>query len=221
MVNLIHIMATIRYDQGGSEKMWQIKDKLNHDIKAYDPSQCIVFFKLSEPYGELSNMYSGMPIVLIDSDTGQRSIWYSSEHLYQASKYPKDLEICPKSRPDCNAPNVRQRIKKTKSPLWAKKTQKCALPYVRSDWNDIKFDVMYWVVALKVQQHPTFVDVLKSTGDKVIVERSSKDREWGAVLDPDGLLRGKNYLGQILLMIRDNLDDLLKQDYSTFNFFVD
>ena len=162
-----------------------------------------------------------MPIVLIDSDTGQRSIWYSSEHLYQASKYPKDLEICPKSRPDCDTPNVRQRIKKTKSPLWAKKTQKCALPYVRSDWNDIKFDVMYWVVALKAQQHPTFVDVLKSTGDKVIVERSSKDREWGAVLDPDELLRGKNYLGQILMMVRDNLDDLLKQDYSTFNFFVD
>jgi hypothetical protein len=49
---------------------------------------------------------------------------------------------------------------------------------------------------MKLEQHfGRFFNLLKSTGDRAIVERSRRDRFWGAVLEKDGVLRGENMLG--------------------------
>jgi hypothetical protein len=47
--------------------------------------------------------------------------------------------------------------------------------------------------------------VLLATGDAAIVERSSKDRYWGAVESADGVLEGQNVLGRLLMELRQEL----------------
>jgi hypothetical protein len=37
------------------------------------------------------------------------------------------------------------------------------------------------------------------------VEQSRKDRFWGAVLERDGVLRGENHLGRLLMELREEL----------------
>jgi hypothetical protein len=51
----------------------------------------------------------------------------------------------------------------------------------------------------------SFGAVLLATGDAAIVERSSKDRYWGAVESADGTLEGQNVLGRLLMELRDEL----------------
>jgi hypothetical protein len=50
-----------------------------------------------------------------------------------------------------------------------------------------------------------FGSVLLATGDAAIVERSSKDRYWGAVESAAGTLEGQNVLGRLLMELREEL----------------
>jgi hypothetical protein len=51
--------------------------------------------------------------------------------------------------------------------------------------------------------------VLLSSGDRKIVERSRKDRFWGAVPVEDDLLEGENRLGKLLMELRDEVAEPL------------
>ena len=72
---------------------------------------------------------------------------------------------------------------------------------IRGDWEEIKIDVMRTALQVKFDQ-PEWRDKLLATGGDVIVEWNNwGDRIWGATLN--GV--GKNYLGQLLMEIRDGL----------------
>ena len=161
----------------------------------------VVFYTSKMPYFELSNMYHGMPIRIGEY------VFNSSEALYQACKYDKDLEVLPKNA-KTDIANVRERILKAKTPMQAKMTQKCAVDYARDDWEDIKVDVMFAVLVLKATQHERFREILLSTGNKDIIEQSKKDRFWGAVIKGgnNNILYGHNVLGQLLMKLRAGLD---------------
>jgi len=65
---------------------------------------------------------------------------------------------------------------------------------------------MRWCLRVKLAQHyKRFGGLLKWSAPRAIVERSSKDRFWGAVLERDGVLRGENHLGQLLMELRQEL----------------
>lgn len=100
-------------------------------------------------------MFPEMPIKF------KNKIWNSSEALYQACKYP-------------NNPEIRERILKAGTPIKAKRVQEEFHRYIRNDWDDIKIDVMLWVLKLKAQQHVRFRDVLIKTRGKIVVEKSAK-----------------------------------------------
>ena len=52
--------------------------------------------------------------------------------------------------------------------------------YVRDDWDNVKYKVMEWCLEVKlIQNWDTFADVLVETGNKAIVEYSTKDDTWG------------------------------------------
>lgn len=177
-------------------------------MEVYFKNDVVWFFSKENKYFELSNMFSGMPIKF------NGKTWNSSEALYQACKYPPNIMICPKTNPDCEPKDVRKRILNSKTPMQAKMTQKCAKDYIRKDWDDVKINAMLWVLKLKAQQHKKFRDVLKSTGYKVIVEKSRKDCYWGCkevnVCDREFFI-GFNVLGKLLMHVRDNLDIILKE----------
>jgi hypothetical protein len=50
-----------------------------------------------------------------------------------------------------------------------------------------------------------FGRLLLSTGERAIVEESTKDAFWGAKPQPDGVLVGENVLGRLLMELREQL----------------
>jgi hypothetical protein len=65
---------------------------------------------------------------------------------------------------------------------------------------------MRWCLRLKLAQHARrFGDLLRRSAPHATVERSRKDRFWGATPGPDGMLRGENQLGRLLMGLREEL----------------
>lgn len=153
----------------------------------YSNNEVVSFLKTREAFGGLSNMAAGYLITLY----GIRC--KTSEHLYQALKFP-------------NHPEIQAEILAKRSPMAAKMVAKRCRHLIRSDWEEIKLPVMAYCLRAKLQCNvERFGDLLRSTGDADIVEISSKrDTYWGCVRQGD-LLVGHNHLGVQLTNLRDEL----------------
>ena len=75
---------------------------------------------------------------------------------------------------------------------------------IRSDWEEIKDDVMRRAVYAKFSQHPKLLEILKQTKSHMLIERSPTDSYWGCGRDGTG----KNMLGRILVETRTMLTDV-------------
>lgn len=74
---------------------------------------------------------------------------------------------------------------------------------LRPDWERVKYDIMYEIVAAKFNQNPPLLKRLLATGHATLEEGNYwKDRIWGVC--PAGSGKGNNWLGKILMSIRDN-----------------
>jgi ribA/ribD-fused uncharacterized protein len=158
---------------------------INYRSTVYDRARCAVFFTVKGDNGHLSNMASSYPLMVNGLIVG------STEALYQAMRFPHRLDL-------------QRRILEQKSPMYAKRCIAGDKAESRPDWRDIRVEVMRWVEALKLCQHTErFGGLLLSTGDKPMVEQSSRDDFWGAkVIEADQLM-GINALGQLLDYHRD------------------
>jgi len=117
----------------------------------------------------------------------------TSEALYQACRFP-DL------------PDVQREIIAQHSPMTAKMKGKPHRKATRSDWDNVRHNVMRWCLRVKLAQHyEDFGRLLLATKEKPIVEQSRKDQYWGAILIHDGTLVGENVLGRLLMELRDEL----------------
>ena len=72
---------------------------------------------------------------------------------------------------------------------------------IREDWDDIRDDVMRWVVLVKFSAHTDCMATLMGTGGAELVEHTTRDSYWGDGGDGSG----KNMLGKILMEVRDVL----------------
>lgn len=153
----------------------------------YKKSEVVTFLKTREAFGGLSNMAAGFPITLY----GIRC--RTSEHLYQALKFP-------------DHPEIQSEILEVPSPMGAKMVAKRYRQLIRHDWEKIKLAVMAYCLRAKLQcNFERFGELLRSTGNADIVEFSSKhDTYWGCVSQAD-LLVGHNHLGIQLTNLRDEL----------------
>lgn len=128
-------------------------------------------------YAFLSNFY------MADVEYGGH-VFSNSEAAFQAAK---TLDV-----------NVRKRFVGLK-PNKAKRLGKSVT--LRSDWEEVKYNVMLNIVRNKFLQNPDLADKLLETGDELLVEGNTwGDRTWGRV---DGV--GKNWLGEILMRVREEL----------------
>lgn len=72
---------------------------------------------------------------------------------------------------------------------------------IRSDWHDIKFNVMLVLTRFKFRAHATLAKRLLDTGDQLLVEGNTwGDTYWGVC---NGI--GENNLGKILMQVREEL----------------
>ena len=160
---------------------WEWNGICHHD--------CAVVYRVGEQFGGLSNMSNEYPLLVNGVEIG------SSEALYQACRFPHHPDW---QREILDAPHA------MRSKMASKKENR--REDSRHDWMERRVEIMRWCLRLKLQQHfGDFFNVLKSTGDRMIVERSRKDRFWGAVPDGDALLRGENMLGKLLMELRDEV----------------
>lgn len=154
------------------------------NIRQYDLRNVASFRITSEKWGELSNMCSGFPLVV--NNTQIRS----AEALYQACRFP-------------SYPEIQKKIIEQSSPMIAKKVTKPYMGNTRDDWMNVRILIMKWVIRVKLAQNwDTFSKVLLSTNCIEIVEVSSKDDFWGAKPHDDNVYRGVNALGRLLMELR-------------------
>lgn len=140
----------------------------------------IQFYRTGDRYGEFSNFYPS-PIKL------DGKLWPTVEHYFQAQKFPgSDHE---------------EAIRLESSPMIAARMGRDRSKPLRSDWEQVKDDVMKRALLAKFTQHATLRDQLTSTQDAVLVEHTKNDSYWGDGGDGSGL----NKLGMMLMEVRATL----------------
>lgn len=73
---------------------------------------------------------------------------------------------------------------------------------LREDWDELKVDIMYYIIKQKFS-HKKMKELLLNTGDALLIEGNVwKDSFWG-VYQGEGL----NYLGKILMRVRAELKE--------------
>lgn len=138
------------------------------------------YVERERPYGCFSN-FSAHGFTL------DELYWPTSEHYFQAQKF-------------VGTPHLEQ-VRLAKTPKDAANLgRNRALP-LRSDWEQVKDQVMYRAVLQKFTTHADIRTILLATGDDLLVENSPVDYYWGCGKDGSG----KNRLGQVLMQVRQEL----------------
>jgi ribA/ribD-fused uncharacterized protein len=158
---------------------------------------CVVFHKVKEEWGGLSNMSNEFPLRVEGIEVP------SSEALYQALRFPHQPDW---QREILEAPHAMRA--KMRARMGGRKRN-----HSRADWDQIQVEAMKWCLRVKLAQHfqDYFLRLLRWTAPHPIVELSRKDRFWGAVQDPDGVLRGENMLGRLLVELREEVMALVAE----------
>jgi ribA/ribD-fused uncharacterized protein len=114
-------------------------------------------------------------------------IWPTSEHYFQAQKFPETP--------------YEEEIRRLKSPMAAAKMGRDRSLPLRPDWESVKDRIMREVVRAKFTQHPDLMEILLSTANSTLIEHTTNDSYWG----DGGNGTGKNMLGRILMEVRAEL----------------
>jgi ribA/ribD-fused uncharacterized protein len=154
--------------------------------RIYNTKESIVFRKTTEPFGGLSNMASGYALYI------NEIIVPSTEHLYQAMRYPTHPEIQFEIMSQDNAMKAKMISNQYKS------------KYTRPDWEKIQIKVMRWALEIKLAQNwDKFSKLLEETQNKSIVEYVADNKIWGAKTIGKDALQGVNALGRLLMELRE------------------
>ncbi len=114
-------------------------------------------------------------------------LWMTSEHAYQAAKFDDK--------------NLIEEVRNAKSAHDAFVIARSYDDKKRSDWMDIRVEVMEKIVRAKLQQHKYIQDKLLGTDNKEIIENSPVDSFWGWGPNKDG----ENHLGKIWMRLREEI----------------
>ncbi|MEW6736481.1 MAG: NADAR family protein [Acidobacteriota bacterium] len=137
----------------------------------------IYFYTSTDKYGALSNFARyGFEL--------DGKYWHSVEHYFQAQKFP--------------ATQWAEKIRKALTPKEAKQLGRTRTLPIRSDWEQVKDNVMRRAIWQKFISHPELKELLLSTGDEELIENSPNDYYWGCGADGSG----KNMTGVLLMEIR-------------------
>jgi hypothetical protein len=146
----------------------------------------INFYSVSDENGCFSN-FAPYPIRL----DGCR--WPTPEHYFQAQKFADEAH--------------REAIRKAKSPMIAARMGRDRKKKLRRDWESVKVSIMTEAVRAKFSQNEELKAILLAAGDAKLVEHTEKDAYWGDGGDGSG----KNMLGQILMRIRAEFQEISQE----------
>ena len=140
----------------------------------------IYFYSLHEPYGCFSN-FSPHGVLL-------KGVWWpTTEHYFQAQKFAGTAH--------------EEAIRLAKTPKQAAEMGRDRSRPLRTDWEQVKDEVMRVAVRQKFYTHQDIRQILLDTNDEELVENAPTDYYWGIGVDGSG----KNMLGKLLMEIRQAL----------------
>lgn len=118
-------------------------------------------------------------------------VYPTAEHYFQAMKFAK------------TNPKYAEEIRKSATPLKAKKLGASRAYPIEKQWNEKRDGVMRTALFAKVLQYPQFKQALLETGDAELIEAAPRDYYWG-----EGAKKtGKNMLGKLLMELRDRIKE--------------
>ena len=144
----------------------------------------IRFYHKHDPYYEFTNFYQAP--LQIDG-----RVWATSENYFQAQKYIGTPLF-----------GAIQQSQTAREAFDISRTPGLGLQWRRSDWEEVKDDVMYVALYAKFTQHEHLRRLLLDTGERKLVEHTSRDSYWGDGGDGSGL----NKLGHLLMRLREELN---------------
>ena len=162
----------------------------------------INFYAVNGDYGEFSNFY--ISPFKIGYET-----YKSVEHAFQSEKFADD--IYKRVIIDAKTPAIAAFLGKqiiNRRFIWQNRLSdmiedgKQRGVVLREDWEDAKVDVMMKCLRAKFTQNNNCKKLLLSTGNRNLVEYTTRDKFWG---NGGGNNNGKNMLGICLMIIRDEL----------------
>ena len=115
------------------------------------------------------------------------AVYPTVEHAYHSSKFD-DVDI-------------KKEIQQAGNPLLAYTLGQKYASARKSNWDEIKVNVLYEIIKEKVKQYDEVKNVLLSTGNDEIIEVNPNDDFWGNGIDGNG----QNNTGKILMRIRQEL----------------
>lgn len=140
----------------------------------------INFYRVRDEYGCFSN-FSPYRIII------NGKVWSTTEHYFQAQKFA--------------GTEHEEAVRQCKSAREAADMGRDRSLPLREDWEDVKNIIMYQAVRMKFWSHLDLRNELLKTGDAILVEHTTNDRYWGDGGDGSG----KNMLGKILMLVREEL----------------
>ena len=140
----------------------------------------IYFYRVNKKYGCFSN-FSRHGFKL------NGKYWMTSEHYFQAMKF--------------EGTDVFEKIRLASSPMDAANIGRDRLNPLRYDWENVKDYIMRKAVFQKFIQNNDIAEILLTTGNEEIIEKTSHDYYWGCGSNGTG----KNKLGIILMQVRDEI----------------
>lgn len=144
----------------------------------------IEFYSKTTAYHELSN-FSPHGIEM-------EGRWYPTiEHYFQAMKFPGS--------------DYAEKIRLAAKPAVAKQLGRSRKVLLRSDWEEVKIDIMRAAVRKKFRTHAELTQLLLDTGDEELIEAAPMDYFWGRGKSGSG----QNWLGKILMEVRSELRESL------------
>ena len=156
-------------------------------MRVYPRDQACAFRYTRAAWGAFSNFQPlAVPIAAGPWSFG------TSEGLYQAAKFAAH-------------PHIQQRI--AEAPTARKAAAIGRTPGLGIDpgWNEQRVDVMRWVLRMKRETNAAEIDaVLPATGERPMVEVSTRDPWWGARPVADRY-EGNNVLGRLWMELRQHL----------------
>lgn len=139
------------------------------------------FSSKSATHTELSNFH------LVEF-TVDGTKWTSVEHYFQAQKFPGDSAL-------------QERVRATKTALGAKRLGRTQSEHFRTDWEEVKENVMLTGLRAKFTQNPELRELLVKTTGLHLIEKNRSDSYWGS--GPNGC--GRNRTGILLMKVRTEL----------------
>ncbi|VDB92374.1 unnamed protein product [Peniophora sp. CBMAI 1063] len=151
------------------------------------PGQHHVLHFSNEPAG-LHHYLSNFFVAPISDGKGRH--YNTAEHLFQALRFRHDEAMFDYIRAQPSALGARQEAEKH-----------CGRQ--RADWNEVRRDVMDWVIQMRTYHHPDFADALDATQSAELVLDDPEDTFWST--GSDGI--GRNEMGGALMRVRQWLRD--------------